>query len=128
MAPSTVEVNVPAACEIADVNMLLSIQHTWVGDLTVTLEGPGGTSEMFSAICGEHGRLARDAGRPVGGPSDHVVRRGHDERQRPDRERHGPELLQRQACRRRLDVADQRRGFGGDSGTLETWSLTFETQ
>ena len=79
MAPSTVEVNVPSACEIVDVNMLLSIQHTWMGDLTVTLEAGRDVGDVQPDLR-QHRTTRADAGQPVGGHSGHAVRRGHDER------------------------------------------------
>jgi len=50
----TSTVNVPVAGTITDVNVVdLSGTHTWVSDLTVSLESPATTSvQLFSGICG----------------------------------------------------------------------------
>ncbi|HND87518.1 MAG TPA: proprotein convertase P-domain-containing protein, partial [Saprospiraceae bacterium] len=48
----TSTLNVPASGSILDVNLKIDIDHTWVGDLDVTLESPSGTQmKVWDNLC-----------------------------------------------------------------------------
>ncbi|MFN2114448.1 MAG: proprotein convertase P-domain-containing protein, partial [Anaerolineae bacterium] len=121
-------VNIPSGCSVADVNMLVDITHTYDGDLVVTLSSPALPSvPMWSGICGgddniqailddestngQIGTVCPPAGfvdyttAPPGGMTQF--------------EGEAPNGLWT------LNITDQ---AGGDSGTLNTWALTFSTQ
>lgn len=56
-APNTVSsfILIPSSTVIADLNVIdLQITHTWINDLDVTLNGPGGISvDLFTGICND---------------------------------------------------------------------------
>lgn len=48
------EINIARSGNVTDVDVLgINMTHTWVGDMTFSLEGPDGTTvELFSSMCG----------------------------------------------------------------------------
>lgn len=106
-ASITSDIAVPDSFCIADVDVAVDIQHTYIGDLTVDLVSPGGSTVRL------HNRN--------GGSTDDILRTYDDATLAPD----GPGLLadfigQQVAGTWRLVVSDQ---AGGDTGTLRLWAL-----
>jgi subtilisin-like proprotein convertase family protein len=102
---STIQIS-EAYC-IGDVDVDIDIVHTYIGDLVVDLQSPGGTTVRL------HNH--------TGGSADNIVRRYDDEGTPPD----GPgELadfdLESTAGAWTLFVLD---AGGGDTGTLNNWAL-----
>ncbi|MCH7785505.1 MAG: HYR domain-containing protein, partial [Bacteroidetes bacterium] len=61
---------VPAGATIIDVNVSLDIDHSWIGDLDITLTSPDGTSVLvLDSSCGSQDNISAtfdDAGGPIG--------------------------------------------------------------
>ncbi|MCK4660024.1 MAG: proprotein convertase P-domain-containing protein, partial [Phycisphaerae bacterium] len=107
---TTSTINVPDNFCIGDVDVDINITHTWIGDLTVELESPSGTVVRL-----------HDG---TGGSDEDIVTTYDDDGEgtAPD----GPGTLAdfdytATAGAWTLTVTD---GFGGDTGTLNSWSLS----
>jgi subtilisin-like proprotein convertase family protein len=127
MNPSSVNVSAPDACLIEDVDVLLSIDHTWIGDLAVSLAGPAGNATLFSGICGStddwRGIVDDQAAAAVTAncgkaapPTDRVKSQSGTALTGYNGKPAGGKWT--------LSINDN---VGGDSGQLETWSLTIAT-
>ena len=108
---------------IVDLDVALDITHTFDGDLTVTLESPAGTSiTLFSSIGGPDDDftgtvLDDEASTPIGSGAAPFTGSftPQDALSSFDAEDPNGDWI--------LSVAD---GAGGDQGTLNEWTLTFE--
>jgi len=127
MNPAFLDVTGITGCEISDIDVTLDLNHTWIGDLDVDVTSPEGTaSEMFNSICGNfddvRAILDDDAAISIANVCPPI----------------GFQRLRTQsgigltvfdgedpAGTWRLDINDL---VGGDSGTLNDWSITIQTR
>ncbi|MCB0517855.1 MAG: proprotein convertase P-domain-containing protein [Lewinellaceae bacterium] len=120
---TTSTLNVPTSTLTGDVNVNINITHTWMGDLTVTLTSPKGTTvTLFDGLCGSDNDMAAtfddEAATPVVcSPTPPPAVTGTFQ---PE------ELLsafdgENMAGVWTLSITDD---TGGDVGTLTSWSLT----
>jgi subtilisin-like proprotein convertase family protein len=119
LPPAQDTINVANSFLIADLDVDFIATHTWIGDLTVELEGPDGTTiTLQSTECGnvdnedvvfddEAGPLV--CGSPVTGGAPDGALSAYD-----GKDAQGPWTI---------TVTD---GVGGDTGTLDQWSLHFD--
>jgi subtilisin-like proprotein convertase family protein len=122
-------------CAVRDVNLSLDISHTFVGDLNVSLLHGGTSSSLFNAVCGADdnidvtldddnpegrgniGNAASCAGvGPVGGGNTYASQSGSALDAFNGQSAAGDWTLQ---------IVDT---FGGDTGTVNTWSLEVDTR
>jgi subtilisin-like proprotein convertase family protein len=122
-------ITIPISFVVADVNLEISIDHTFIGDLTLTLSHGAQSSEMWSEVCGSTDNINvtfDDDGTTTlcaeinAGPSNLIILD-------PDLSGAGSgfELFQGADAFGDWDltIVD---GFGLDNGTLNTWSLIID--
>jgi subtilisin-like proprotein convertase family protein len=121
-----VSVNVPPSCNVADVDVFLDIQHTWISDLDVFLTGPAGQIPLFQDICpgviqDVLATLSDEAPTPIGSACPPAG--GTFDTAPPDG------LLQYEgepaAGNWTLTVTDD---VGGDTGSIRDWGLIIQFQ
>ena len=127
MDTALVDVDISAACTILDVDVTLNLNHTFLGDLVVSVTSPEGTpSTLFTQICGGSDDIMAivddDAPTPIGsvcsplGSTRYTTQSGV-----------GLDLFDGESAAGvwRLDINDL---LGGDSGMLNNWSVTVQTR
>ena len=127
MDTALLDVDIAAACTITDVDVLLNLNHTFLGDLVVSVTSPEGTpSTLFTQICGGNNDIMAivddDAATPIGsvcsplGFVRYTTQSGV-----------GLDLFDGESAAGiwMLDINDL---LGGDSGMLNNWSVTIQTR
>ncbi|PQB04792.1 hypothetical protein BST85_07695 [Aureitalea marina] len=106
-------INVSDDETITDINVVLNVTHTWVGDLVVTLESPSGTVVTLTSEPGNP-----DAG-PFGCPGDDINATFDDDAANPADD----ECNNLPAIGGLVSPTDMLSAFNGES-TLGDWTLT----
>ena len=119
--------SVPAGCKVTDVDVLLDISHTWDGDMVATLVDPAGLRvPLFSAICGAsdgiQAILDDEAATTIGTVCPPAGFQRYNTNPAG-----GLTLLEggKATGTWTLEVQDT---VGGDTGTINTWGLTFKLE
>ena len=127
MDTALADVDISSACTITDVDVLLNLNHTFLGDLVVSVTSPEGTpSTLFTQICGGNNDIMAivddDAPTPIGSVCSPLgfVRYTTESGV-------GLDLFDGESADGvwLLDINDL---LGGDSGMLNNWSVTVQTR